>query len=192
MLQRRKTYGFYHAIFPIIILEESRFRNYFRMSPTQFENLLCLVTPFITKQMVIREPISAAERLSLTLRFLASGDSMSSMSYQYLIGLTTISNIIEETCNAIWICLQKKVLPSSLTETEWLNIAHEFEEKWNFHHCVGAIDGKHVLIQVHPTSIIKIVIVLYYLQFAMLIISLRLSILEGMVDVAMVESLKIQ
>ncbi|XP_071632346.1 putative nuclease HARBI1 [Temnothorax longispinosus] len=117
------------------------------MSPTQFENLLCLVTPFITKQMVIREPISAAERLSLTLRFLASGDSMSSMSYQYLIGLTTISNIIEETCNAIWICLQKKVLPSSLTETEWLNIAHEFEEKWNFHHCVGAIDGKHVLIQ---------------------------------------------
>ena len=77
----------------------------------------------------------------------ASGDSMSSMSYQYLIGLTTVTNIIKETCNAIWICLQKKVLPSSLTENEWLNIAHEFEQTWNFPHCIGAIDGKHVLIQ---------------------------------------------
>lgn len=146
MLKERNTYGFYHAIFPVITLEQSRFRNYFRMSSTQFENLLCLVAPFITKQTVIREPISAGERLSLTLRFLASGDSMS-LSYQYLIGLTTVTNIIKETCNAIWVCLQKKVLPSSFTENEWLNIAYEFEQTWNFPHCIGAIDGKHILIQ---------------------------------------------
>ncbi|KYM96994.1 Putative nuclease HARBI1 [Cyphomyrmex costatus] len=117
------------------------------MTPTQFENLLSLVAPFITKQTVIREPISAAERLCLTIRFLASGDSMSSISYQYLIGLTTISNIIEETCHIIWTCLQKEVLPSYLNEENWLNISNDFENKWNFNHCIGAIDGKHVLIQ---------------------------------------------
>lgn len=81
-------------------------------------------------------------------RFLASGDSMTSMSYQYLIGLTTVSNIIEETCNAIWNTLQQQVLPSSLTKEDWLNIGHDFEELWNFKHCVGAIDVKHILIQV--------------------------------------------
>lgn len=32
MLQERKTHGFYYAIYPVIILEESRFRNYFRVS----------------------------------------------------------------------------------------------------------------------------------------------------------------
>ncbi|KYM98502.1 Putative nuclease HARBI1 [Cyphomyrmex costatus] len=146
IFQERRLHGFYHAIFPIITLQDSRFRNYFRMSVTQFEELLCMIAPFITKQTVIREPISAEERLCMTLRFLASGDSMTSISYQYLVGLTTVSKIIEETCNTIWNCLVKKVLPSC-SKQDWLNIANEFEEKWNFNHCIGAIDGKHVLIQ---------------------------------------------
>lgn len=79
---------------------------------------------------------------------MASGDSITSISYQYLIGVTTVSNIIEETCQTIWICLQEKVLPSNLNEDNWLSIAKDFEETWNFNHCIGAIDGKHVLLQV--------------------------------------------
>lgn len=30
------------------------------------------------------------------------------------------------------------------TEEEWKKIPHEFEEKWRFPHCLGAIDGKQV------------------------------------------------
>lgn len=33
------------------------------------------------------------------------------------------------------------------TSQEWLQIAQEYDEKWNFPHCVGALDGKHILIQ---------------------------------------------
>lgn len=29
----------------------------------------------------------------------------------------------------------------------WLKIAFDFEEKWNFPHCIGALDGKHILLQ---------------------------------------------
>ncbi|CAH1973594.1 unnamed protein product [Acanthoscelides obtectus] len=36
-------------------------------------------------------------------------------------------------------------VPSS-TE-EWKEISKRFEEVWNFPHCVGAVDGKHVLLQ---------------------------------------------
>lgn len=81
-------------------------------------------------------------------RYLASGDLMTSMSYQYLVGVTTVSNVISETCKIIWDYLCPLVLPSQLDEKDWLNIANDFHEKWNFNHCIGAIDGKHVTIQV--------------------------------------------
>jgi hypothetical protein len=30
---------------------------------------------------------------------------------------------------------------------KWKEVADDFMEKWNFPHCVGAIDGKHVVMQ---------------------------------------------
>lgn len=33
------------------------------------------------------------------------------------------------------------------TENEWLAVAKEFEENWNFPHAIGAMDGKHVCLQ---------------------------------------------
>ncbi len=38
------------------------------------------------------------------------------------------------------------------TETEWKLIAHEFNTQWNFPHCIGALDGKHILIKPPPVS----------------------------------------
>lgn len=36
-------------------------------------------------------------------------------------------------------------LPS--TQEQWLHIAKRFEDQWNFPHCLGAIDGKHCILQ---------------------------------------------
>lgn len=33
------------------------------------------------------------------------------------------------------------------TSEEWLEIAKEFEQIWNFPHCLGSLDGKHVVLQ---------------------------------------------
>lgn len=38
------------------------------------------------------------------------------------------------------------------TEAEWKKIASDFEQKWNFPHCIGAVDGKHVVMNAPPNS----------------------------------------
>lgn len=38
------------------------------------------------------------------------------------------------------------------SEEEWLEIAHDFERKWNFPHVIGALDGKHVMLQAPVNS----------------------------------------
>lgn len=52
------------------------FTNYFRMNRSDFELLLGMVGPKISKENTnLREAIPASERLAVTLRFLATGDS---------------------------------------------------------------------------------------------------------------------
>ena len=118
------------------------------MSPERFEHLLSLVGPFIAKKHCrSRKPISEAERLMVTLRYLATGDNQLSQSLSFRVGTSTVSKLLRETCEAIWVALQSKYLKTPSTTTEWLRIAREFEEEWNFPSCHGAIDGKHIMIE---------------------------------------------
>lgn len=72
---------------------------------------------------------------------------MRSMAFDFLIGRSTVSRIIRETCTAIWEALEPLVFPE-LCEEFWMEKAEEFKTRWNFPNCIGAIDGKHVVVQV--------------------------------------------
>ncbi|XP_073828608.1 uncharacterized protein isoform X2 [Musca autumnalis] len=61
-------------------------------------------------------------------------------------GASTVRAIIRQTCETLWQKLSPVVLPVPST-ADWAKIAEDFEEKWNFPHCVGAIDGKHINIK---------------------------------------------
>lgn len=78
------------------------FRNFTRMTPTDFEILLGFVGPKISKKCTrYRASISATIRLAVTLRYLASGDSFTSLQYTFKISKQIISRIIPEVCEAI-------------------------------------------------------------------------------------------
>ncbi|KYN21904.1 hypothetical protein ALC57_05710, partial [Trachymyrmex cornetzi] len=94
------------------------------------------------KQTNIREPIASHTRLQICLRYLASGDSMRSIGYAFRVSLNTVSQIIHETCDEIWLKLKDLVMPIP-NKDAWTKIAENFEAMWNFPHCMGAIDGKH-------------------------------------------------
>lgn len=74
-IQRRDTQGVYHNLVRELQGEDSEmYRLYFRMQPTDFQNLLAKIAPLITKQDTkFRQAISPSERLAVTLRFLATG-----------------------------------------------------------------------------------------------------------------------
>ncbi|KAK5647298.1 hypothetical protein RI129_002190 [Pyrocoelia pectoralis] len=76
---------------------------------------------------------------------------MVSISYQYRLGKTTVSHIINETCEAIWNTLHPTFLKKP-DITAWRSIAEGFEEHWQLPNCIGAIDGKHVVIQAPPKA----------------------------------------
>nr|XP_039255049.1 protein ANTAGONIST OF LIKE HETEROCHROMATIN PROTEIN 1-like [Styela clava] len=119
------------------------------MTPSTFDRLLNMIESKIVKQTTnMREPIPPEERLAVTLRYLVTGDSYQTIGFSYRIHNTTISQIIPETCAAIWDSLQPlfMAVPS---ENQWKIIANDFKQLglWQFPNCVGSIDGKHVVIQ---------------------------------------------
>ena len=79
------------------------------MSPTTYKKWLAFVAPIIVKQRTImRDPVSPSERLTVTLRFLVTGDAQCNIAASYRISASSISRIISETCAAIWNSLKER------------------------------------------------------------------------------------
>jgi hypothetical protein len=67
-----------------VSVENLYFRTFCRMSYSDFDALISLVGPRISKEDAsFRTAIPVAERLAVTLPFLASGDSFSSLSFLF-------------------------------------------------------------------------------------------------------------
>lgn len=84
-------------------------------------------------------------------RFLATGDSFQTISFSYRLGHSTVQTIVLEVCNAIISNLKEECMPMP-NEDDWKTISNEFWEVWNFPNCIGAFDGKHVVIEAPPNS----------------------------------------
>ena len=77
-------------------VENLHFRTFCRMSYSDFDALINLVGPRISKKDTsFRKAIPVAERLAVTLRFLASGDSFTSLSFSLKMSKQSISIIIQ-------------------------------------------------------------------------------------------------
>ena len=74
-IARREQFGAYHALMSEMEGEEPEsYVNFVRMDTQHFQQLLAAVTPLILKEeTLMRGSIPPAERLAVTLRFLASG-----------------------------------------------------------------------------------------------------------------------
>ncbi|CAH4034440.1 unnamed protein product [Pieris brassicae] len=84
-------------------LEADEFRNFLRMDSECFEELLNMVSPLIQKQdTLMRESISPRERLTVTLRFLVTGQSYEDLKFSAVISPQLMSTMIPETRSAMF------------------------------------------------------------------------------------------
>ena len=141
----------YYTLVQDLKLFDHNFFRCFRMSPSKFETLLSWVAPYIIKSSLRTPTASPAERLCVTLRYFCTGDAQMTIATSYCISPSVVGRIINHTSKVIWDVLsEKEYLKAPQGEKCWKRISSEFEYKWNFPHCMGAIDGKHVIIQAPP------------------------------------------
>ncbi|XP_025194756.1 protein ALP1-like isoform X2 [Melanaphis sacchari] len=140
----REKIGQFRTFFENIRQYPDKFFEYYRMSISSFDELLKTLRPHITKSTTeFRNPISAEERLTITIRYLSTGTCFSALKFDFCVGRSTIGVIVKDTCKVIWLTLNSKEMPKPTTE-DWVEISNIFYTKTNFSNCLGAIDGKHI------------------------------------------------
>ena len=148
-IKRRREKGAFQNIVKELAAEDlPSFKNFMRMDYVTFQALVENISHKITKRTtMMRKAISASERVALTLRFLATGESFSSLEYQFRISKRAILYIVFEVCGAIYSEMGDSCLAFPSSTDDWRAIEKCFRDKWNFPHCIGALDGKHIVMQ---------------------------------------------
>ena len=123
-LLQREEWGAYHNIMAELYATDiPGFTNFMRMTPEFFEMIKTRLEPCLARQATnYRAPISVEEKLALTIRYLATGESYTSLSCQFT----------------------REYLRCPTTPDEWTELETEFRIRWNIPHALGALDGKHV------------------------------------------------
>ncbi|XP_069616939.1 uncharacterized protein [Ranitomeya imitator] len=146
IVEVRESRGAYLSFFSELRENPDKYFEYTRMSQESFRDLLLRVQGAISRQNTqLRRAIPAEERLLVTLRFLATGESLSSLEFQLRIGISTLSGIVVDTCQALWDVLHEEFIPLPTPEI-WQENAEKFWEICNFPNCLGAVDGKYIRI----------------------------------------------
>ncbi|XP_077151652.1 protein ILRUN isoform X1 [Ranitomeya variabilis] len=146
IIELRESCGAYHTLYAELNANPEKFQEYTRMSQDSFRDLLARVQGAIRRQDTqLRRAIPPEERLLVTLRFLATGESLSSLHFQYRLGISTLFGIVEDTCRALWNVLRDEFIPLPTVDM-WLEIAEKFWSVCDFPNCLGAGDGKHIRI----------------------------------------------
>ncbi|XP_049272560.1 uncharacterized protein LOC119396511 [Rhipicephalus sanguineus] len=145
ILERKERSLYYTAMRRLREGDHDAFPKLYRMTPRLFDILLSFVEDDLTRQHFVREPLEPAERLAITLSYLASGKDIKEVANAYLVGTETARKTIHDTCRAIWTRLKHRFMKVPAAE-DWFQIADNFEKRCQFPNCLGAVGGRHVKI----------------------------------------------
>ena len=100
--KKREEYTHENLLNDLRITEVEDNRLFLRIDVAAFEELLAMIKPKIEKQnTIMRDAVPASQRLSITLRFLATGNTFEDLKYTSAVSPQSISNIVMETCTSL-------------------------------------------------------------------------------------------
>lgn len=113
------------------------FNNYLRMDKFKLTKLLSMIyVDIVKKDTNMRLSITPKEKLVTTLRYLATGESFTSLAYQSRLSKQAISYFVPEVCEAIYKALNRKFLMVS-------QINYLFMNEINYIKNISIPDSKH-------------------------------------------------
>ena len=153
-LLERPLVGQYHKLLrELETYDVGAFNNFVRVNPRLFNEILERIEDDIRKQDTgARKALEPGLKLAVTLRFLATGDSYSTLMYGFLVAKNTICKFIGPVCQAIIDAFCRDFMETPDTQEEWREIEAVFRKRWDLPHCLGAIDGKHVALWCPPNT----------------------------------------
>ena len=148
----RPLHGHYDCLMQELHLDDhTTFKEFLRVDEATFHDLLARVEVRITRQTTnARLPISPGMKLAFTLRFLATGNYYRDMRFSFRVAHNTMSKLILEVCQALVDVMEDEFIKIPTVAEEWQAVAHDFQQKWQFPHTLGALDGKHIRITKPP------------------------------------------
>ena len=133
--------------------DTKRYNNFVRMDHDMFEEMVDKPTLWIQKQATnMRRALEPGLKLAIKLRFLATGDSYLLLRYGFRVAPNTKCSLVPEVFRTIYDENHQELIKYPACPEGWKQVAQGFADKWTFHNCVGAVDGKHVKIQAPPSS----------------------------------------
>ena len=94
-----------------------------RMTPEFFEMINVRVQPRLAKEATnYRVPLSVGIKLVITLRYLATGESYTSLSYQFMVGRPSILRFVPKFCRAIQEEFKGEYLRCLSSRDDWKNL----------------------------------------------------------------------
>lgn len=145
----RKQLGHYDVLFQELKKDENMFFQYVKMSKHSFQTLLQLLQSSLIKHNYRALP--PEQRLLIALRFIGTGDQTASIALDFRVGESTVRKLYKEVYSVITTILLPLYL-SPPTEQQWACIATNYWKKWHMPNCLGAIDGKHIVLKCPPNS----------------------------------------
>ena len=131
---------------------DRRFKKTFGVTRTTFTYILNRIKHRLGRKTSVEDPIAPELRLGLCLYRLRRGDYNYTIAEMVGLGVSTVSSIVQEVCQAIveqlWTDTISRHMPK--TQEEFRKKILDMEEFWQFPCCWAAVDGCHIPINCPP------------------------------------------